>query len=120
MRRVLVVDDDPVIQFLVGELLRAAAYDVRVVDDGDEGWAAIQEDPPELVVLDVMMPGLDGDEVLSRIRANPATADLPVLLMSALNSEEDVARGFAAGANDYVRKPFENDDLLARVAALLP
>jgi DNA-binding response OmpR family regulator len=117
--RVLVVEDDPVIQLLVSEVLRAESYDVRLADDGESGLALVREDPPELVVLDVMMPGLDGYEVLGHLRADPATAGIPVLLMTALNSSDDVARGFAAGADDYLRKPFATEDLLASVKSLL-
>ena len=119
MQRVLIVEDDPVIQMLVGEVLRGAAYDVRTANDGAAGWTQMQTDPPELVVLDVMMPEMDGYEVLEHMRAEPATAQIPVLLMTALDSVGDVARGFELGANDYIHKPFNNEDLLARVEALL-
>jgi DNA-binding response OmpR family regulator len=118
-RRVLVVEDDPVIQLLLREVLSGRGYDVGVANDGEAGLAAVLRDPPDLVVLDVMMPGLDGYEVLGQLRQRPATAGIPVLLLTALNSDEDIARGFAAGANDYMRKPFQSEDLLSRVSALL-
>lgn len=118
-RRVLVVEDDPVIQLLVSEVLRGESYDVWTADDGAEGLALVQEDPPELVVLDVMMPNLNGYEVLEQMRREPPSAEIPVILLTALNSDEDVARGFAAGANDFIKKPFQTEDLLARVKALL-
>ena len=119
MRRVVIVEDDPIIQMLVAELLRGASYDVRVANDGQAGWAEIRQDPPELVVLDVMMPEMDGYEVLEQMRGHPDTAEIPVLLMTALDSVGDVARGFEVGANDYIHKPFNNEDLLARVESLL-
>ena len=118
-QRVLVVEDDPVIQLLVREVLREQGYDVGTADDGAAGLAAVRRDPPALIVLDVMMPELNGYEVLEELRGDPSTAGIPVVLLTALNSDEDVARGFAAGANDYVRKPFQAEDLIARVSALL-
>ena len=119
MHRVLVVEDDPVIQMLVQEVLRGEGYDVRVADDGQAGLARVREEVPDLIVLDVMMPHMNGYEVLGHLRGDPATAEVRVLMLTALNSGEDVARGIAAGADDYVRKPFQTDDLVTRVAALL-
>lgn len=117
MQRILVVDDDPV---LVNTLRRGLSYDGFAVDvaaSGEEGLASARERQPDLVILDVMMPGLDGFEVLRRLRAADPT--LPVLMLTAKDAPTDQVRGLAAGADDYVVKPFNWDVLLARVHALL-
>jgi DNA-binding response OmpR family regulator len=118
-RLVLVADDDEDILVLVRTVLERAGYEVVAARNGAEAVAAAQQRRPDLAVLDVSMPELDGLEVLRRLRADASTSDVPVLLLSARVQEDDVARGFAMGANGYVQKPFSPRELSDRVSALL-
>jgi DNA-binding response OmpR family regulator len=113
---VLVVDDDADIRLLVRALLERAGYGVHTAADGREGLRALHSWRPDLVVLDVTMPGLDGWTTLDRIRE---LTDVPVLMLSARGAELDKVRGLKQGADDYVSKPFGNQELLARIEALL-
>ena len=117
--RIVVADDDPDILDLVVFKLTQAGYDVVPVADGVAALAAIEADPPGLAILDVMMPGLSGMDVLRKVRANEATKDLDVILLTARSRDADVDAGFATGASDYVVKPFSPRELLHRVNALL-
>src|SRR6266516_7065551 len=114
--RVLVVDDDDDIRGLVVELLQRAGLDVDQANDGRAGLRAFHQSPPDLVLLDVSMPGLDGWQTLERIRD---LTDLPVLMLTGMAGELEKVRGLKSGADDYVTKPFGPQELLARVAALL-
>ncbi|MGK5112562.1 SpoIIE family protein phosphatase [Geodermatophilus sp. CPCC 205506] len=116
--RVLVADDNADMRRYVVRLL-ASRYDVRAVADGRQALDAALADPPDLVVSDVMMPGLDGVELLAALRADVRTARVPVLLLSARAGEEAAVEGLAAGADDYLVKPFSAQELLARVGAHL-
>ena len=116
--RVLVADDNADMREYLARLLRPR-YAVRVVSDGAAALAAIREEPPDLVVSDVMMPGLDGMELLAAVRADPRTARIPVLLLSARAGQEAAVEGLTAGADDYLVKPFSAAELLARVGAHL-
>jgi DNA-binding response OmpR family regulator len=116
MTRVLVVDDDADIRGLVRELLERSGYDVLEAPDGNEGLRVFYAEQPDLVILDVSMPGLDGWGVLERIRE---LSDAPVLMVTARAEELDKVRGLRAGADDYVTKPFGRQELLARVDAAL-
>ena len=118
-RLVLVADDDEDILVLVRTVLERAGYEVSAVRDGAEAIAAARQRRPDLAVLDVAMPELDGLEVLRRLRADANTSDVPVLLLSARVQEDDVARGFATGADAYVQKPFSPRELSDRVSELL-
>lgn len=117
--RILVADDDLDILDLVVFKLTQAGYEVVAVTDGVAALAAIEADPPRLAIIDVMMPGLSGIDVLRRVRANEATKDLDVILLTARSRDSDVDVGFATGANDYVVKPFSPRELLHRVNTLL-
>lgn len=119
MTTVLVVDDDPDVCDLVIYKLRKSGYEVRSAADGDEALRAVAAELPDLVLLDVMMPGPSGLEVLGRWRAAPETATLPVILLTALAQESDVETGFALGADDYILKPFSPRELARRVAAVV-
>jgi DNA-binding response OmpR family regulator len=116
MSRVLVVDDDTDIRELVGELLKRAGHHVIEATDGESGLKLFYAERPDLVVLDVSMPGLDGWQVLERIRE---MSDVPVLMLTARAGELEKVRGLRAGADDYVTKPFARQELLARVDANL-
>jgi DNA-binding response OmpR family regulator len=116
---VLVADDDHDILTLVSFRLERAGYDVVGARDGEEALRLALERVPDLAVLDVMMPKLDGYEVTTRLRQNRATRRMPVILLTARVQEADIARGFEAGADDYVKKPFSPQELGARVQAIL-
>src|SRR6185436_10781241 len=115
-RRVLVVEDDPVINQAVSDRLAAEGYDVVRAYDGPGAVAAYGEHGPDVVVLDVMLPGFDGHEVCRRIQAD---RPVPVLMLTARAEEADVLVGLGVGADDYLTKPFRMRELVARVAALL-
>lgn len=117
MERVLVIDDDPAVTSLLKRGLAYEGYAVDTAGSGEEGLALARERYPDAVILDVMMPGLDGLEVLRRLRA--ADARLPVLLLTARDAPADQVRGLESGADDYVVKPFTFEVLLARLRALL-
>jgi DNA-binding response OmpR family regulator len=114
--RILVVDDEADIVGLLTELLREAGYEVSTAADGRTAIRTLYQVQPDLVLLDVAMPGLDGWQTLERIRD---MSDVPVLMLTARAREEDKIRGFQAGASDYVTKPFSTRELLARVDAHL-
>ena len=117
--RVLVADDEDDIRALVGLAVRRAGCTVATeVADGTQALIAARTEPPDLAVLDVSMPGATGLEVCTALRADPATAGVPVLLLSAGATPDDVARGLAAGADAYLVKPFSVAGLVARVREL--
>ena len=116
MPKILVVEDDRVINQAVADRLTAEGYDVVQAYDGPEAVARFGESEPDLVLLDVMLPGFDGHEVCRRIQAG---RPVPVLMLTARDDEADVLVGLAVGADDYVTKPFRMRELVARVAALL-
>ncbi len=115
-RLVLVVEDDPVINDTVSRRLRAEGYSVAQAYDGPSAVSAAREDPPDVVVLDLMLPGFDGFEVCRRVQA---WRPVPVLMLTARDDESDILTGLAVGADDYLTKPFGMRELVARVAALL-
>ncbi len=116
---ILAVDDEPANLALLRKLLTRLGYDVVEAVDGPGALGAIAEHRPDLVCLDVMMPGLDGIEVCQRLRRQPDQAFLPILLLTALDRPEDKARGLEAGANDFLSKPFDQIELAARLRSLL-
>ena len=117
--RILVADDDVDIRDLVVFKLTQAGYDVEAVQDGAAALQAIEASPPRLAILDVMMPGLSGIDVLRKVRADERLKDLEVILLTAKSRDIDVDAGFATGASDYVVKPFSPRELLHRVNALV-
>lgn len=116
-RRVVVIDDDPGVTAVLRRGLTCDGYRVDTADSGTQGLAMIGEESPDLVILDLMLPGLDGMAVLERLRS--ADADLPILLLTALDRPVDQVRGLERGADDYMVKPFKFEVLAARVKALL-
>jgi DNA-binding response OmpR family regulator len=116
---VLVADDDPDILDLVRYRLERSGYAVATAMDGFEAVRLAGELTPALAVLDVMMPSLDGLEATRRLRSDPSTAGIPVILLTAKAQDADVQEGFSAGADDYIRKPFSPRELSARVQAVL-
>jgi DNA-binding response OmpR family regulator len=116
---VLVADDDDDIRDLVAFRLDRAGYEVLRAGDGQQALDLAKQHVPDLAVLDVMMPKLTGYDVTRELRADAATSRIPVILLTARVQEADVARGFEAGADDYVKKPFSPQELKARVQAVL-
>ncbi len=119
MARILVADDDVDIRELVEFKLSTMGHDIIAVGDGAAAVEACRAQKPDLAVLDVMMPGVSGLDAIREIRADPALADLPVILLTARAQESDVETGFDSGADDYITKPFSPRELASRVEALL-
>jgi len=117
--RIVVADDDQDILDLVVFKLIQAGYDAVAVSDGAAALATIEAELPRLAILDVMMPGLSGMDVLRKVRSNEATKDLDVILLTARARDADVDEGFACGASDYVIKPFSPRELMHRVNSVL-
>ncbi|MBN3946251.1 MAG: hybrid sensor histidine kinase/response regulator [Nostoc sp. NMS7] len=116
--RILAVDDIQDNLILVEAILESEGYKIDLASDGIKALQKIEQSPPDLILLDVMMPGIDGYEVTRRIRKNPAISYIPILLITAFH-ESSVVEGLDAGADDFIRKPFDTDELLARVRSLL-
>lgn len=116
--RILAVDDTPDNLILVQTILESEGFEMDLVADGMTALQQITESPPDLILLDVMMPGIDGYEVTRRIRSNTQLPYIPILLITAF-TESSVVEGLDAGADDFIRKPFDTDELLARVRSLL-
>lgn len=116
---ILVVEDDESIRNLIVSQLQDAGFEVSTAADGLEGLAAIRDRRPDAVLLDINMPRMDGFTVLERLKNDPETSDLPVLMLSAQSSPEDIRRAVQLGANDYIGKPFESRQLLRRVNRMI-
>ncbi len=112
---VLVVDDVPLNILLIKKMLSQYTFEIRTANGGQAALDAIAQKKPNLVLLDLMMPGIDGFEVIRRLRADDATKDLPIIILSALNSEQDISKGFQLGANDFINKPIIMEKLLSSV-----
>lgn len=117
--KILVVDDEENLAEFVSRALRQQGYKTLCSYDGDNALSLIKEELPALVILDLMLPLMDGWEVCRRAKADPATKEIPILMLTARNSSEDVVQGLDLGADDYMRKPFSLEELLARVRVLL-
>ena len=117
---VLIVEDDDDVRWLVQVVLERAGFRTDAVAAGGSALAAARTDVPRLVVLDVEIPDVDGLEVCRRLKADASTADSSVLMMSSSTTEEDVTAGYAAGADDYLTKPFTPSELVHRVTRLMP
>jgi len=113
VRSVLVVDDEPNVRSLVRDVLELNGYQVREASSGGEALTAVDSQPPDCVVMDVMMPGLSGIDVLAELRSRPVLDALPVLLLSAADDDHSTWAGWRAGANCYLTKPFDPDMLTA-------
>jgi phosphate regulon transcriptional regulator PhoB len=116
---VLVVEDEPDIRSLIVHHLEREGFRCRTAGNGTEALARLRSTPPDLVVLDLMLPGMDGLEVCRRVRADPATAAVPIIMLTAKADEVDRVVGLEIGADDYLAKPFSTKELVARVRAVL-
>jgi DNA-binding response OmpR family regulator len=116
---ILVVDDDPVILKLLEVNFEMEGFTVLVAHDGEEGIEVARQDRPDVIVSDIMMPKRSGLELVSELKGDPDTSDIPIILLSAKAQNADVRTGLDSGADDYVTKPFEPLDLVDRVNALL-
>ena len=119
MTKILVVDDEDSINELIKINLELSGYDVISAFDGLQGFTLAKQELPDLIVLDVMMPDVDGYTVAKRVRENASTAEIPILMLTAMGQLEDKVKGFDIGVDDYLVKPFEMDELKVRVRALL-
>src|SRR5437773_1274880 len=117
--KILVVDDTPLNIKLLGDLLTVKGYAVSTAANGEEALAKLASEIPDIVLLDVMMPGLSGYDVCRRIRADPTTALLPVVMVTSLDPQTDRVKGIEAGADDFISKPINQPELFARVRSLL-
>jgi len=117
--KVLVVDDTPHNVKLLADLLTVKGYSVATAVNGEEALAKVAADPPDLILLDVMMPGLSGYDVCRRLRADPGTSLLPVVLVTSLDPQSERVKGIEAGADDFLPKPINQAELFARVRSLL-
>lgn len=116
MTKILVVDDDPTLLRFLVEFLKEEKYEIAAASNGNEALRQAYREHPDLVVLDVMMPGMDGWEVTARLRE---LSDIPIILLTAKGSETDKLRGFRMGVDDYIVKPFSFAELIARIQAVL-
>jgi DNA-binding response OmpR family regulator len=118
-RRIVIVEDEADMAELIAMRLKREHYAVSVCSDGLDALDTILADPPDLVVLDLMLPGLSGTEITARLRANRKTARIPILMLTAMSEESDIVVGLRVGADDYMTKPFSMSVLIARISALL-
>jgi two-component system, OmpR family, phosphate regulon response regulator PhoB len=117
--RILIVEDEEPLTMMLRYNLEAEGYAVETAARGDEAETKLSESPPDLVVLDWMLPGLSGIELCRRVRARPATSRLPIIMLTARGEEGERVRGLATGADDYIVKPFSLPEFIARIGALL-
>lgn len=119
MKKILIVDDDPLILDLFEFSFDTTKFEIIRAPNGREGLEKALKEKVDLVLLDVMMPDLNGHDVCRQIKSNPATKDIKVIMVSAKVQKEEIAKGFEAGADDYITKPFEPLELAAKIAKLL-
>ena len=117
--RILVVDDEPHIRRVLSSILGKQGYDVVMASDGSQGLDELRTEDIDLVILDLMMPGANGLEILSRIRTDPKAADTPVIILTAKGQDTDREAALAGGANDFLTKPFSPKKLIARIEEIL-
>lgn len=112
---ILIVDDNATNLSVLSKTLKSAGFKVRVAVDGESAIEQVEYDPPELILLDIKMPGIDGFETCTRLKVNRATQDIPVIFLTALSETQDKLKGLSVGAVDYITKPFQEEEVLARV-----
>ncbi|WP_456474742.1 response regulator [Candidatus Pyrohabitans sp.] len=119
MVKILIVDDEPEIRFLTRKMLEKAGYEVVEAGDGEEGLRLLEKETPDLILLDVMMPGLKGWEVCGKIKANVRLKNIPVAMFTVRTTEEDVEKSRDCGAEAHINKPFDREELIYTVEKLL-
>jgi DNA-binding response OmpR family regulator len=120
MLHILIIEDDPEAAHILELSLKREGFKISVAMDGTQGVSAIQSSRPDLILLDLMMPDIDGFEVTRRTRANPDTAGIPIIVVSARTQEADKLMAKQVGANGYLTKPYRRTDLLAAIRTCLP
>jgi DNA-binding response OmpR family regulator len=118
-KKILIIEDDPSFSRAINHIIEKEGYDVSTASNGMTGLRMIQENPPDLLILDVMLPGLDGFEICSRIRTDESMAKLPIIMLSAKGQETDKTTGLSVGANEYLTKPVDRTLLLEKITSLL-
>ncbi len=118
-QRILVADDDPIVLKFLEALLSDAGYEISTAGDGETALEKIREERPDLVILDLVMPYRDGFDICRTVRQSPSTRTLPIVVLSMKDKESDILRCFEAGADEFVRKPFNALELLARIRKIL-
>jgi DNA-binding response OmpR family regulator len=118
-KRILIVDDEPNIVVSLEYLMRREGFETAVAGDGETALAAVTKLPPDLLILDVMLPAMNGFEVCRRLRADPRLAGLKILMLTAKGRDTEVAKGLGLGADAYVTKPFSTKDLVVQIKQLL-
>ncbi len=118
-RKILVADDDPIVRKFLEALFSDAGFEVITASDGEKALAGIRETKPDLVIMDLVMPYRDGFEVCRAVRNTPTIRDVPVIILSMKDREADALKSFEVGADDFIRKPFNPLELLARVRKIL-
>ncbi len=118
-RKVLVVDDEVALLEVMKTNLEIEGYEVVTEMSGETGFVSAIVEQPDVIILDIMMPGVDGYEICQRLRAEPRTKYIPIIILTALDETQDVVKGFECGADDYLAKPFENPELFARIKSVL-
>jgi DNA-binding response OmpR family regulator len=118
-KKILIVEDDPSFSRAINHIVQKEGYDVITASNGMAGLRMAQGEKPDLLILDVMLPGLDGFEICSRLRQDPLTAKLPIIMLSAKGQEADKTTGLKVGANEYLTKPVDRVLLLDKITSLL-
>lgn len=118
-QRILVADDDPIVLRFLEALLSDAGYEVCTAGDGEQALQKIREEKPDMVILDLVMPYRDGFDICRTVRQSPSTRTLPIIVLSMKDKESDIIRCFEAGADEFVRKPFNALELIARIRKIL-
>lgn len=119
MPRILIIDDDPIFSHIASLSLQKAGYEVACEKDGNQGMRKIEESPPDLIVLDVNLPGMSGFDILSRLKADARYADIPIIMVSALSQDVNIARGRYSGCMEYFVKPLSPEELTAAIDGIL-
>ena len=118
-KKILIVEDDPSFSRAINHIVEKEGYDVSTASNGMTGLRMATEDKPDLLILDVMLPGIDGFEICSRLRNEPQTAKLPIMMLSAKGQESDKTTGLKVGADEYLTKPVDRELLLEKITTLL-
>ncbi|MGB2088110.1 MAG: response regulator transcription factor [Psychroflexus salarius] len=115
MSKILIVDDEPNIVMALDYALQKQGFTVLIARDGQEALDIVKKDIPKVIILDIMMPKVDGFEVLNQLKSNPKTRDITVIILSAKNKTKDIENGLKAGANEYLAKPFSTKKLIEKI-----